>query len=216
MICKECGEDLKHEAHGLCRKCYYAKYRVEHREVISQYYAEHRGEILQSKKEYRVEHREEIKQSGKEYRYAHGGKPASENKHCSAFLGIHIAEQVLSKVFKDVKKMPYGYRGYDFICIKDKKIDVKSACTKAHDRWSDNWHFNISRNQIADYFLCLAFDNREHLNPLYIWLIPGCIINHRISATISKSTLSKWDEFKLDIGKVVQCCDSMKQGGNET
>jgi hypothetical protein len=123
---------------------------------------------------------------------------------------VHVAEQVLSKVFKGVEQMPYGHKGYDFICNQGKKIDVKSACTQTHDRKSDSRTFMIRKNKIADYFLCLAFDNREDLNPLHIWLISGHIINHLIGATISESTLSKWDEYKLDIDKVVKCCDSMK------
>ena len=49
-------------------------------------------------------------------------------KSCPAYLGIHIAEQVLSKVFKNIKMMPMHNPGYDFICNHGKKIDVKSSC----------------------------------------------------------------------------------------
>ena len=115
--------------------------------------------------------------------------------------------------------MPYGHKGFDFFCNKGKKIDVKSACIYIDNRGnrSDSWSFHIHRNSIADYFLCLAFDNREDLNPLHIWLIPGHIVNHLKGATIAESTLSKWDEYKLDINKVATCCNSMKiqvNGGN--
>lgn len=195
MKCKECGKDSKHVIHGLCRKCYSVSYYAKHRGVSLQYYDAHREERLQYQKEYHA---------------AHGGKPASENRQCAAFLGVHVAEQVLSKVFKDVQKMPPNHKGYDFICIKDKKIDVKSACTHMHDTKSDRWGFAIRKNQIADYYLCLAFNNREDLNPLHIWLIPGDVINHLTYASISESTLSKWDEFKLDINKVTTCCDTLK------
>ena len=107
--------------------------------------------------------------------------------------------------------MPYGHKGFDFRCNKGKQIDVKSACIRTRHDLSDSWGFHISRNQIADYFLCIAFDNRKDLNPLHIWLIPGIIINHLTGISISESTLPKWDEYKLDINKTVTCCDSMKE-----
>lgn len=181
MICNSCGEDKKHYAQGLCGSCYYAT------------------------------NRDKLKELARRYRRANGGKSASENKQCTSFLGVHVAERVLSKVFKNVKQMPYGYRGLDFICNKGKKIDVKSACTETRHNHGDRWNFAINKNQIADFFLCLAFDNREDLNPLYIWLIPGHIINHFVKTSISESNLSKWDKYKLDIGKVTACCDVMKQ-----
>ena len=184
MICKSCGEDKKHASHGLCLVCY--------------------------GRQYRAANRNKCRERERRHRYKHGGKPASENKQCAVFLGVHVAEQVLSKVFKNVKRMPYGNKGYDFICNKGKRIDVKSSCTETRDKRSDGWGFSIKRNQIADYFLCLAFDNREHLTPLHIWLIPGNIINHLTGLTMSESTLSKFDEYKLNINKVVACCDTIK------
>ena len=124
------------------------------------------------------------------------------NKYCSNYLGIVIAEQVLSKVFKNVQVMPYGNKNYDFICEKGYKIDVKSACLSKNKYWS----FGINKNKIPDYFLCLAFDNRINLNPLYLWLIPGLLINNKTRDSIQMSTLSKWDKYKLDINKVIKCC----------
>ena len=55
----------------------------------------------------------------------------SENKKCSKFLGVHIAESVLCHVFKDVEVMPTDNHGFDFICNRGKKIDVKSSCSEA-------------------------------------------------------------------------------------
>ncbi|MCK5027433.1 MAG: hypothetical protein KAS07_03365 [Candidatus Pacebacteria bacterium] len=129
---------------------------------------------------------------------------------------MHVAERVLSKVFKDVQEMPYGYKGYDFICNKGKKIDVKSSCIYIDKRGnrSGTWSFCIKKNKIADYFLCIAFDNREDLNPLHIWLIPGHIVNHLKSAAIAESVISKWGEHRLDIDKVTACCGIMKDEGN--
>ena len=136
-----------------------------------------------------------------------GQLPMSKNKECSAFLGVHIAEGVLSQAFKDIQRMPYGYPGYDLICNQKKMIDVKSSCKRK--TWG-GWEFNIKYNTIADYFLCLAFDNREDLNPLHAWLLPGSKFNHFKSIGISPSTIHKWDTYRLDISKISQCCDAMR------
>lgn len=204
MICKSCGEDLKYYALGLCRRCY-----------TKQYDAKYRSDHADKLKRYRAANRDKLANMEALRRHANGGKPATENKQCPAFLGVHVAERVLSKVFKDVKQMPPNYMGYDFICNKGKKIDVKSACLVSDGTQSGRWGFHIHRNKIADYFLCLAFDNREDLNPLHIWLIPGHIVNHFKGTSIAESTLSKWDEYKLDISKTIACCNNMKEATAE-
>lgn len=135
-----------------------------------------------------------------------GQLPMSENKRCGAFLGIHIAERVLRNVFRDVKQMPYGNPGFDFICNRGKKIDVKSSCI--NDR--DDWGFNIDRNTIADYFLCIAFDNRESLTPLHLWLLPSNVISHLVVFTVRPSTIQKWDKYRSSIDKVLTCCNVLR------
>ena len=183
MKCTKCGnENIR--SNELCGQCY-----------SKQYYASNR---------------DKRKESSRKYRYTHGTKPASENKQCTSFLGVYVAEQVPSKVFKNVEKMPTNNKGFDFFCNKGKKIDVKSACTHTRNAHGDSWIFHIKHNNTADYFLCLAFDSRENLNPLHIWLIPGEIINHQMRTSIAKSTLHKWDEYKLDITKTIKCCTEMK------
>ncbi len=133
------------------------------------------------------------------------------NRMCSSFLGCHVAERVLSKVFNNVELMPYGNPGYDFKCGKDFLIDVKAA-TK-HKRWG-SWGFSIRKNVVADYFLCIGFDDRHNLNPEHIWLIPGNLIDHLTQIKMSSSTLDKWMEFELDkLDDVKMCCDSMR--GNQ-
>ena len=134
----------------------------------------------------------------------------SENRNCASFLGVYVAERVLSHVFKHVEKMPNGNPGYDFICGGGHKIDVKSACRHVRKNWADMWVFHIEKNQIAEYFLCLAFDNRDDLNPEHIWLIPSNKINDHVSIGISETTLAKWDEYKLDIEKVSACCNALR------
>lgn len=142
--------------------------------------------------------------------FSNNYKPKQLNKSCTQYLGIICAEQVLSKIFKNVTRMGINNPGYDFICGKGFKVDSKASCKRIIDKKSDHWSFSIKQNKIADYFLCLAFDNREDLNPLYLWLIPSKILNNKKSTTISESKLNKWNEYKLDINKVVECCNIIK------
>jgi len=141
-------------------------------------------------------------------------KPMNKNKRCSSYLGIHIAENVLSKIFKYVKRMPNNNPGFDFICNKGYKIDVKSSCLNYPKNKSPCWHFTLKRNNIPDYFLLLAFDNRNDLNPLHVWLVPNKILNKLFSTSIANldSSLSKWLKYELNdkLEKVIACCNVMK------
>jgi hypothetical protein len=136
------------------------------------------------------------------------------SKSCPLYLGCHIAEKVLKRVFNNVEMMPMMNAGFDFICNHGKKIDVKSACLSKGKY--PTWGFHIDHNKLADYFLCLAFDNRNDLNPLYLWLIPGHLVNNHIQIGVSPSTVSKWDEFALGIDGVTTCCDNLKNPATQT
>lgn len=179
--CKKCGEVKELWGRGMCHNCCNKEFHEKNPEY------------------------------DKEYRRKHGGKSMEENKDCALFLGVHVAERVLSKVFKDVKRMRNGNKGFDFKCNKGKKIDVKSSTLKYRKNSLKYWIFTINKNTTADYFLCLAFDNRKDLNPMHIWLIPGEVLNHLSSATISKSTIPKWKKYEKDVSEVVNCCDTMKK-----
>ena len=133
-----------------------------------------------------------------------------DNKECAAYLGIYVAERVLSHVFKNVKRMPNGNHGYDFVCGKGYLIDIKASCEHLRKGIRCMWQFNIRHNTIADYFLCIAFDNREDLNPMYLWMIPSEAVIDSTSISISESTIHKWDEYRLDIDKVISCCNVIK------
>ena len=106
--------------------------------------------------------------------------------------------------------MPPKNRGFDFICSNGYKIDVKSSTL--HD---NRWGFYIRYNTIADYFLCLAFDNRNDLNPQHLWLIPGYILNDKSGVSITESTLDKWKKYEQPINDVITCCDTMKTNNPE-
>ena len=123
--------------------------------------------------------------------YRKNDKPMSENKECTQYLGCHITNKIINKLFDNIELCEYGNPDYDFITHDGYKIDAKSSCKHRQG----NWTFLIKRNKIADYFLCLAFDNKDNLNPEHIWLIPSYIMNDKQLISISESTLSKWDEY---------------------
>lgn len=135
-----------------------------------------------------------------------------EAKDSEVYLGVYVAEKVLSKIFKNVTRMPRCHSGYDFICGKGFKIDVKSACTKMIQKKYPAWYYNIKHNKDADYFFLMAFDNRESLTPIHLWLVPGGAVNDKDGFYIhnNQKSLSKWSEYERPIDDVQMCCDAMK------
>lgn len=129
-----------------------------------------------------------------------------DNRNCPHYLGC-IAEELLAKTFKDVKRMPYRNPGFDIICNQDFKIDVKSSATG----YKGNWSFSIGKNKVADYFLCVAFEDREDLIPAHVWRIPGKNVNHLTGIEILKSQLSKWSKYEQSLDRVLACCNVMKK-----
>jgi len=194
--CKICNEEKEHYGFDLCKKCYMKQYRKTHQLERKQYY--HKNQLKINKRNREYNHRIGKHQS------------MSENKSCTRYLGCHIAEQVLSKVFKGVQIMPPNNPGYDFICGKGYKIDVKSSCRLIKNNRNDSWLFRINKNKTPNYFLCLAFDNRKNLNPEHIWLIKGLLVNEQVGISISESRLNKWSEYEQPIDKVINCCNIMR------
>lgn len=143
-------------------------------------------------------------------RYQRGSSPFYENEKCSLYLGTYIAEGALASVFKNVTRLPLGNPGYDFICGKGLKIDVKCAC-QSLGRRSYRWVFNINKNKVADYFLCLAFDSRDSLTPQHLWLIPGSIINDSVTFQIGECNEERWLEYERPIGGVIEYCNYLRR-----
>lgn len=167
-------------------------------------------------------HRAECKQCKEaylqDYKHRTGRtRPLSDAKDTTVYLGVHIAERILSRYFEDVKRMPYGNPGYDFLCKRGYKIDVKSSTLIHTDGRPEYWKFMIKKNQVADYFLCLAFDNRERLTPLHIWLIPGDIVrdHHGLHISNLENRIMKWSRFERPIDKVADCCEVLRGESNE-
>jgi hypothetical protein len=149
----------------------------------------------------------------RECNYRRGSKPASENKSCAAYLGVVIAETVLAHEFPGFKRMPNNNPDYDYECPKGFKIDAKSSCRRQSDHGNDSWRFNVNNNQVADYFLCIAFDNRKNLNPEHIWLIPGDVVNDKMSISITDSpkSLAKWSQYERPLENVLECCSKLRE-----
>ena len=209
IICKECKQKKPHVAFGLCRSCYgklhHKTYIKPSNKIICK--------ICKEEKQLGAHGlcTNCYKRLWKGYITKEGIKIVNSNS--PTYLGVHVAEQVLSKVFKNVKQMPNGNPGYDFICSKGMKVDVKSSVFKFDKRRPNDkgrWHFNIYKNIIADYFLCIAFDNRSDLIPQHLWLIPSEKVNHLIGLSISKLQIHKWEMYSQPIDKVISCCNELK------
>jgi len=202
LTCNKCNVEGTHNlfvSNTFCKKCaneYKKKYYIKNIKHIQ---------------EYRLENAELLRKKAREYNYKNGGKPMSKNRNCSSFLGVYIAERVLAHVFNEVKITTYGNNGYDFICNKGNKIDVKSSCLHNWNHHSSMWHFTIRKNKVADYFLCIAFDNRNDLTPIHVWILPGIEFNYKKSVSISTSTINKWGKYAIDIDKVIKCCNVLKK-----
>ena len=141
-------------------------------------------------------------------------KPLGENKETALYLGYYIAENVLSNIFKDVKRMGINNSGFDFVCNKGYKIDVKASVLHKNKYKNPYWQFGIRQNNIPDYFLLIAFDNRENLNPLHVWLVPKDKICHLKGLSLSLKRIDEWKQYELEdkLEKVITCCNKIKSG----
>lgn len=155
---------------------------------------------------------EKARKLGRENSYRHGSKPALENKSCSLYLGCVIAETILAHEFPGFVRMPPGNPDYDYDCPKGFTIDVKSSCRYHPKAGSERWSFQIRKNKVANYFLCIAFDERKTLNPEHLWLIPGDVVNEKMAIRITDSpkSLSKWSQFERPLDNVLNCCNKMR------
>jgi len=161
------------------------------------------------------------------YRHSTGKqKPMSNKEAKGVYLGVYIGERILSKIFQNVQRMPYNYPGYDFICSKNFRVNVKCSCYR---KKYNTWQFTIDCNKDVDYYLFIAFDDINTLNPLHIWLIKSDeIIYTNISSkklydkksfTIYNSSkqLEKYSKYEqIDkLEKLIECCNILKEANLE-
>jgi len=146
------------------------------------------------------------------YRLKCGIRPTSEAKDSSSYLGIYIAERALSNFFDTIIRMPPNNPGYDFLCGKGFKIDVKSSCLRIKPNRSPFWQFNTKHNKKADYFLFMGLDNRDSLKPMRIWLIPNDIADKYNAITISNidKSIAKWIKYEKPLDRVISCCSQIR------
>jgi hypothetical protein len=93
--------------------------------------------------------------------------PIKENRLDNKFIGVYIGENGIAKIYEGSKRMSYHNPGYDVICPKGYKIDVKATVLSRYNAFS----FGIQQNKIADYFALVGFNNIIELEPLHIWII---------------------------------------------
>jgi len=146
-----------------------------------------------------------------EWRHNTGRSKTPSRTHAwNVRLGNEIGEKVAARYFVEPIQMPYNNPGYDLICKNGHTIDVKCAIAN-----NNRWNFSIKHNKIPDYFILIAFDSKENLQPQHIWLIPGSAIinnklfNSRSSFSVSLSTCSKIAQYEKPVEKLECCCQSM-------
>lgn len=93
--------------------------------------------------------------------------PIRENRKDPRFIGLYVAENGVLKLFEGSKQMKRGNPGYDIICDKGYKIEVKAATLTRYNTLV----FHLEKNKIADYFILIGFNNIIELKPLYLWVI---------------------------------------------
>jgi hypothetical protein len=149
-------------------------------------------------------------------RKLYGNRPMTENRNCSSWLGIHIAERALSKFFKHIVRTPSQSSGGDFRCDRNYLIDVKCACLHFRKGKSPRWFMGIKHNTNADHFLFLLFDDRTNLTPMHVMLVPGSVVNNRSSISITNTPrgLERWSQYEKPLNKVICCCEQMRAEGS--
>lgn len=94
--------------------------------------------------------------------------PKELNTECSSWFG-EFTENLMIQTFEDPVKMHYGNPGFDWLCKNGEKIDNKGRCLQHAENQSERWIFHINHNNIADWFILSAWDNRDSLTPLHVW-----------------------------------------------
>lgn len=172
------------------------------------------AKVRKSKETWKINNPDKVKQGRSRYYQTHAKNPDNikNNPACTLYLGYYISESVLSKTFKNIVRMPANHPGYDFECNRHYKIDVKSSTMLYQHGKTSYWAYIIKENKIPDYFLIIAWDTRENLKPLHIWLIPSNLINTKKILYIGNTTksLSKWKKYERPIKTVLSHCKIFK------
>lgn len=130
--------------------------------------------------------------------------PKEFNEDCSAHFG-DFTESIMIQTFDDAVRMPYGNPGFDWVCNKGDKIDNKGVCLVHVDGRPPEWVFGIKWNNIADWFILSAWDNRDSLTPLHVWtfhkndIVRGRKFWRRDSLTITNTQegIREFEEYEV-------------------
>lgn len=147
--------------------------------------------------------------------------PKELNKDCPAWFGDFICENYVMKTFEDPVKMVYGNPGYDWLCKRGEKIDHKGSCLmELNSNKTIGWQFHIRYNNIADYFTLSAWDNRDSLIPLHVWVFhKNDIVRGRkfckfenFGITNSPKTLKELEKWEVTdrLDKLREICNRIK------
>lgn len=117
--------------------------------------------------------------------------PESENKDCSRYFGNYMEKKYVMQIFED--PIPFEYekdkmgriidrtKPYDYICKKGLKIKHIASCIRTDKLhviscFGDPllyWEYLIKNNNVPDYYILSAWNDRDSLEPLYVWIIRG-------------------------------------------
>jgi hypothetical protein len=64
--------------------------------------------------------------------------------------------------------------------------------------------------------LILLFNDRTTLEPMHVLLVPGSVVNDRVTIGISSNPryFAKWSCYEKPLDKVVTCCAAMRAMGD--
>ena len=162
--------------------------------------------------DYNEEHRSYVHNTGRQL-------PKEVNKKCPAYFGS-FTESLMIQTFEDPIKMPYGNKGFDWTCKRGDKIDNKSVCLSLNIPYWEGWIFSIEYNNIADWFILSAWDDRDSLTPLHVWIFhKNDIVRERkfwrrdsFSITNKPNHLKKFESYEASnrFDKLKDICDKTK------
>lgn len=120
----------------------------------------------------------------------YGVLPKEENRGCPLYFGEYIEEKYVSQIFEDPVQFEYPRddmgriidrsKPYDFLCKQGLKIKHAASCLRRKDSGNtevavgsirEYWGYLIRRNSVPDYWIFSGWDNRESLEPMYVWMI---------------------------------------------
>lgn len=148
----------------------------------------------------------------------------SDNSECPTYFGQYIEEKYVSQIFDhpvpfefpkdELGRITDNHKPYDYLCKKGLKIKmVSSVCHTSPSKVSKvtgdmlpYFEYAIRKNSVPDYYILSAWDNRESLDPLFVWIIKS---NEIFITTQSRKLF--WDRENLSISFNENGIKKMKQ-----